>query len=318
MLWVLARLIVVVGIFTLILKKISFPNHGIFLAPRMLGAMVMATVVGILQAFLCAVRWRIIARAWISPPRLALSFWAYIEGLFCNQAMPSFVGGDALRIMRWKDASVQLLYAAASVFLDRIFGAIGAALLAILACAQLYQLPVARYKVLTAFALCISVLLGAVAVFLLAKIHKRFQLSERFARLHSFADAVRSWAPNRFDLSVIIGLAILGQTLSGLCVYIIAMALGINLSLVMLTSVTGIILLVSMIPISLAGWGIREASFIALLVPMGVNGTSALALGVAFGFSQLLSSLPGGLSILMGLAKHRPARARETLILPRG
>jgi uncharacterized membrane protein YbhN (UPF0104 family) len=81
----------------------------------------------------------------------------------------------------------------------------------------------------------------------------------------------------------------------------------IDLSFLMLISVTGIILLVSMIPISLAGWGIREAGFIALLVPMGVNSTSALALGVAFGFSQLLSSLPGGLSILIGLAKHQPA-----------
>lgn len=305
-LWVLTRLIIVVGIFLLILRKISFPSHGVFLAPRMLCAMAVAVAVGVLQTFLCAVRWRIIARVWIAPPGLALSFWAYIEGLFCNQAMPSFVGGDALRIMRWKGASVQLRHATASVFLDRMFGALGAALLAMLACIQLYRFQVEQYKLLIAFALGISVLLGAAAVFLLARIHNKIQLGGKFARLHSFADTVRLWAPNGFDLSIIAVLAILGQVLSGLCVYVISIVLEIDLSFFTLISVTGIILLVSMIPISLAGWGIREAGFIALLVPMSVNSTSALALGVAFGFSQLLSSLPGGLSILMGLARHRP------------
>jgi uncharacterized membrane protein YbhN (UPF0104 family) len=34
-------------------------------------------------------------------------------------------------------------------------------------------------------------------------------------------------------------------------------------------------MLVVMIPISLAGWGVREASFIALLTSLGVNSQDA-------------------------------------------
>jgi uncharacterized membrane protein YbhN (UPF0104 family) len=59
-------------------------------------------------------------------------------------------------------------------------------------------------------------------------------------------------------------------------------------------------LLIVMIPVSLAGWGVREASLIALLAPLGVDSKDAFLIGILFGLMGLVSALPGGLSFLAG------------------
>ncbi len=95
-----------------------------------------------------------------------------------------------------------------------------------------------------------------------------------------------------------LGYSIAGHCVCGIAVYAAARSLGIDLPLVLIVSVTAAVLLVLMIPISLGGWGIREASFITLLVPFGVNSQNALLIGILFGLMNLVSSLPGGLSFL--------------------
>ncbi len=48
-----------------------------------------------------------------------------------------------------------------------------------------------------------------------------------------------------------------------------------------------------MIPISFAGWGIREGAMVTLFAFAGVNADTALALSLAFGVALLAVSLPG-------------------------
>lgn len=55
------------------------------------------------------------------------------------------------------------------------------------------------------------------------------------------------------------------------------------------------VILASLLPISFAGWGIREGAMIAMLGTVDVAPENALALSVAFGFLILILSLPGAL-----------------------
>jgi hypothetical protein len=68
------------------------------------------------------------------------------------------------------------------------------------------------------------------------------------------------------------------------------------------------------LPISLAGWGVREVSLVALLGLLGVDREAALALSVEFGIICTLMSLPGGV-IWLGLRKstRTPAGGKITL-----
>ena len=56
-----------------------------------------------------------------------------------------------------------------------------------------------------------------------------------------------------------------------------------------------VLLLAHVVPISISGWGVREAAAIALLGMTGVDATSALLVSVMFGVLLMLATLPGAL-----------------------
>jgi glycosyltransferase 2 family protein len=56
-----------------------------------------------------------------------------------------------------------------------------------------------------------------------------------------------------------------------------------------------LVVLLTMLPISIAGWGVREAAMVAAFGYVGVDAPGALALSVAFGLVQVAIGLPGGL-----------------------
>jgi glycosyltransferase 2 family protein len=301
---VLLRIFCVAAIFSLIFSKVSLPAIDDFKTPLFASAFALSVGLNVFQAALCTFRWRYIAKSISNPPAFGTSFWAYLEGCFFNQALPSFVGGDAVRVIRWRESGIPTVQAATSVLLDRVFGAIGAAGLASVACVLMWNRPVETYKILSTLALASVVLLGSVVFFFI--LHWSFVYTRlvRFPRVHSFLSTISKWSPSAWSASFLVLLGIFGQVLSGIAVYVLGRALSIDLPLSMLVSVTGIILLLSMIPISFAGWGVREAGFIALLAPLGVSNSQALALGICFGLSTLVGALPGGLSILLGFARR--------------
>lgn len=299
------RIVCVVAIFWLISVKIKLPELREFGSRTFIASLVAAILLNILQSITCAFRWNLIACSSFSHPPFHRSFWAYLEGSFFNQALPSFIGGDAVRIMRWHENGVSTKVAAITVLLDRVFGALGAATLALVACLFLRGTPVGQYKNLLIMLLAASVMaLGAIILFLIR--WKPFQkLFANVTRLRTLHEVISEWRPGFKKMGVLIALGIMGQILAGFAVYVLARTLHIPLSLGILVSITGVILLLSMIPISLAGWGVREAGFIALLTPLGVDSSQAFALGVAFGLSAFVGALPGGISILFGLARPR-------------
>ena len=68
-----------------------------------------------------------------------------------------------------------------------------------------------------------------------------------------------------------------------------------------------LILLVSMAPISIAGWGVREGAMIVALALVGVSDGDALALSVLFGLALLVIGVIGGVVwILSGDALGGP------------
>ena len=58
--------------------------------------------------------------------------------------------------------------------------------------------------------------------------------------------------------------------------------------------------MLSTIPISIAGWGVREAAMITLLALVGVAEADAFVLSVLFGLLTFGLSLPGGIVWVIG------------------
>jgi uncharacterized membrane protein YbhN (UPF0104 family) len=77
--------------------------------------------------------------------------------------------------------------------------------------------------------------------------------------------------------------------------YCAARASQVDVSLGRALIVTPIILASMVIPLAVAGWGIREAAAAALFAAMGLDASSGVAVSISFGLIGFVASLPGAL-----------------------
>ena len=64
--------------------------------------------------------------------------------------------------------------------------------------------------------------------------------------------------------------------------------------------------LTQLLPVSLAGWGVREAALVVALGSFGIPAEGALAISILMGLCMILTGLPGGLIWLAGWDIARP------------
>lgn len=302
---VIARICVVAAIYALIFRKADIKDVGSLLTPTFGLGLALAVLLYSGQGVMCTLRWVALARKLEHRPPIIKSVAAYFEGLFFNQALPSFVGGDAIRILRWRSFGVSLHDAAVSVVRDRMFGAIGAALFALVASILLWSLPVERYKVWVSALLSLAALFAGAGLLLVIQSRRITRLFATFPRIHARLHRISAEPLGKRIYAEALVMSVLGQAMSGVAVLVLARSINIELSSLLIVTITGVIVVMSMIPISLAGWGVREAGFLALLVPLGVDREQAVLLGVSFGLAGLISAMSGGLSLLTNFSTRK-------------
>jgi uncharacterized membrane protein YbhN (UPF0104 family) len=105
------------------------------------------------------------------------------------------------------------------------------------------------------------------------------------------------------------GTSLLIQMMPIPCFLILASALHVPLSAVDATILVPLIMLAAMLPISIAGWGMREGVAILLFGQVGINAPDAVLLSVLFGLIALATACLGGLVWL--LSRHRTLLAER-------
>jgi hypothetical protein len=95
------------------------------------------------------------------------------------------------------------------------------------------------------------------------------------------------------------GLSVLNQLLWVLVFLMLAPGVGVHLPVFQLMVVMMLVSLVSSLPISLGGLGAREGAMMSLLLPLGVDAPSVLALSVAYLLVLWSCSLPGAFMLLL-------------------
>jgi hypothetical protein len=84
------------------------------------------------------------------------------------------------------------------------------------------------------------------------------------------------------------------QLLLVVAIFLCAQGMSVHLDFGAALLVIPTVMLVSMIPISFAGWGVREGAMVLGLGVLGISEHDALAISVAFGLLQIIVGLPGG------------------------
>ncbi len=224
---------------------------------------------------------------------------AVLIGAFFSQTLISFVGGDAMRIWRMVRHQVPLGDAARAVLYDRVFGFLGLIVLILIGLPVLFQV-VTDVRVHIAIMLLIAASVAGCA-FLLS-LHL-LPLSLRQKRIFAFAAAIAGMGhdlvrrPARLLVLLLLSTAL--QALNVLAIYAVAVGLEVRIDAVMCLVLIPPVIFLSMMPISFAGWGVREGAMVAALSAVGVPASQALALSNSYGLGLALLSLSGGLLCLL-------------------
>lgn len=233
-------------------------------------------------------------------------------GYFFSQTMISFVGGDAMRIFSTTQSTENISQVTKAVVIDRLAGFAGQILL--LALTFPFLVPILPNMELTIFLLLIILAsCGLVLmVFFLGKKANTTNAKGVVGKLIGFSKRILVRLYTGQSLLYFIGLSFLIALINCLAYFAIAKALDIPLTFLQILILTPPAFFLSMMPISISGWGIREGATVMMLAIVGISSSDALCISIIFGLSLLAISLPGGIIWLFS-----PKRAQDTQVLGR-
>ena len=248
------------------------------------------------QLLLLSARWRQIAISCGTDLGFAGALQINFIAAFFNQVLPSTVGGDGVRIWFAARRGAGWANATYSVLLDRIFGVFVLALV-VAACLpwtlQLIREPVPR-------AVLLMLACGAIAgplLVLLAGTHFDGWLRQRAITRHmaAAAEAAAKICRSLRSVAIVVGCSIMIHLLTisaaWCCVKAVAAPVGFTHVLFLMPPV----LLIATVPISIAGWGVRESSMIAAFAYAGLAEGDGLTLSILFGAVSFVIGIIGGI-----------------------
>ncbi|MGO9684900.1 MAG: lysylphosphatidylglycerol synthase transmembrane domain-containing protein [Beijerinckiaceae bacterium] len=260
----------------------------------------------LLQIGLAGARWRAILAAMMrgSPPSRSTVQAVFYASVFFNCLPVGTIGGDVARIWLARNFALSMNQLVLSVLVDRALVVIALVVLSV------FTLPSIDHPLaVPASLVCAGALFtGVCGLFLLRPVEV---LLGKWRNLHPLHLLLRTVEELRrvFVRGGPIGLgwAVASAMSATLAAFCIAHSLSIEVELMPITAVMSIVAFVTALPISFAGWGVREASVVGLLGLLGVDRGSALLLSLEFGIIATLMSLPGGIVWLLMRQRLRSA-----------
>ncbi|MFT6580067.1 MAG: uncharacterized membrane protein YbhN (UPF0104 family) [Alphaproteobacteria bacterium] len=222
-------------------------------------------------------------------------------GAFFSQTLPSTMGGDAVRGWYLFRSGETLVRATSSLVLDRVCGLSGLLLIVLFCMPQIFAYAPegpARWGMVSVVAI------GAAAVGTLILIGRyRIGRLDRWTATAPIAAVARDAAalfatPTAWGVAIAAGVGI--QLLIVLAAWLIGWSMGGVITLMQSVALIPPVVLAATLPISIAGWGVREGAMVVALGYVGAPAADAVALSVAFGLVMIVAGLPGGLVWLLG------------------
>lgn len=265
-------------------RALDFSLGLIAIAVLILGAQVLAG----------AIRWRKVIHGIHGRLPFATVFQLMFVGMFFNQALPSAIGGDAMRVWHVYRYGLPLRAAFNSVLLDRVI-AMAALLLVMLAgLPWLFRLVDSRGIRLAVIIAAVLMAAGLLALYLLKFLPAALTRWRIIRALQNLSKDLHALIAAPGIVFPVVALSLLLHVMTTLVIYAIARSLGLGIGVVECLVLVPPVILLTILPISLAGWGVRELGMISALGYAGISSSDALLISITFGVLIVLVSLPGG------------------------
>lgn len=252
---------------------------------------IFAIILQLISTSLAAYRWSLIMKALHFDQTFSFYLASYFKGAFFNQALPGSIGGDAVRGLELGSMGYSKKEAFFGIFIDRIVGLAG--LLVLNLGANLVSgdiLPGWLFHLINT--ICVGGISGFLILSLLRKVpwFKRYRVTRLFADLsHRF----RQVYANKKAIFHQLGLSIIIHFLSVFSLFELAQAVGVDLPLGLFLVTVPPVFLLTLIPISLAGWGVRESAMVGIFILVGASKELILSVSILYGVMLIIASIPG-------------------------
>lgn len=285
------KLLLTVALFAYIFGKIDFDAVFAKISRADIPLLLMALTLALLSTVLAAYRWKLVmTKLGLNEP-FGFYLASYFKGSFFNQALPGSIGGDGVRLLNLKARGHTLGVSFHGIFIDRIVGLVGLLVINLAALAFLGGLlPWQIAQFITV--ICIIGLIGFGVLILLHKV----SIAHRLPVVRVFAELSRSfyavYDSTRAAASQI-GLSVLVHLFSVLCVFALSRAVRLEYEIWIYCLMMPPVFLLMIVPLSLAGWGIRESAMVMMFGFLGADKAAILSVSLLYGAVVVVSSLPG-------------------------
>jgi len=226
----------------------------------------------------------------------------YAVSTFSSSFLPTTAGGDvtrALLVTRGPD----LRRVAVSIVVDRAGGLAGMIGIAWLAFAlEPGDVPSHTDAVLIWTTLVLALAGGLIVAAALrgGRAVRRIVPDRLLAMARDSRDVLRAYASDPGLLGKWLALSVLYQALIAFQLVMLARAIDVDLSFATAAVALTLVTLVTLVPISIGGFGVREGSYVVLLGGVSIAASDATLISVLSVAALLVASLPGAYLIMRG------------------
>ena len=236
-----------------------------------------------------------------------------IAANFYALVVPGQVGAEAIKTYQLGRGRVDAEAIAASVVLDKITGLLSLLALGVVG-AVFSSLPlgqVSRVSLAALLVLCFAVLVGlrfpvvrAFAVGCVRTLQAAMpRLRELGNRIILFVDAWCNYLSKPGVILASLAAGVLQQSIYVVMISLLSRQLGFELPLLDWCWIFGLASAAAVLPITIAGLGVREGVFVGLLASVSIPAEQALALSLTIFAIQVVLGLFGGLVELLRVAR---------------
>lgn len=260
----------------------------------------LAVSVLLLTLYIGTLRWAVLLRTHYTTFNTPLLFRHYLVATLFNNILPTATGGDLIRSYYIYRHNRDAVCAVSPIVTERVIGLV--VLLAINV-AAIYLTDSVDIVSKALWSTLTLILTGAIATLTLIALPATYwpihRLLERLARFRiigfilRMGEATHGYLKHSTTLLVIILYSAAAQLFAVLVYYILAMGLGVDVSIQVILVVIPLAFMAAALPISIGGMGVRELATVGLLMRFGIAESDAAAIALMYIPVLLLASLPG-------------------------
>jgi uncharacterized membrane protein YbhN (UPF0104 family) len=309
------KILVSAALLYLALRKANFADLASRLDLVSAAWLALGVALTFLQIFIGVLRWRIVSAECGAPLPLRQAMRYNVIGTFFNQTLPSSIGGDAVRLWLVARSGAGWRAATYSIFVDRAVGLIALAIIIVASLPWSSRLIGDVYG-RSALQLVDFAALAGGGGFLLLGMLPWLWLKRWWATHHIHACAVianRVIFSKRNEPAIAI-LSFLVHFLAVVIAWCVVQSIQAPVTFGQTFLLIPPVMLITMLPISIAGWGVREATMALAFGYAGLVTNEGINVSLLYGAVSFIAGAIGGLVWIFSAEKA--AKGSESIEAP--